>query len=366
MYLHLLAQSKPQNSASFGTAISFAEFDTVGEAFVYLTSQLRMLLMKTHLPDLQRSCIEQMRTPGGAQLSPELIAEVNSCENITKLFKVLADSAYWSWIDIRLLKTMAAASGLLEAIQLLSNYRKAIFSKKLIDVIPNAPSKEIKEKYYSMIVTKLKSSKEMTVSDLLEFQSQMEAVILDINKGTCTLDHLEKGCIEVYWYIPTSFVNRAYQAAKARCYQFSGLHLQYLKIGEYPVIYGSLASPDVVSFPSMSVNVGELYYSILLACCYLPCYYNIAIVKGFINHYYDYLSVNMDAEVVTQLMVTQQLLREDIVKDAFSNYQKNCLILHQLRKMDIHTLVSFCELLQTTDSHKHIGKMLIEGKKLRS
>ena len=253
--------------------VSFAEFDTVREAFVFLTSQLRMLLMKAHFADLQRSCIEQMRTPGGAQLSPELIAKVNSCESITKLFKVLANSAYWSWIDIRLLQTMAAASGLLEAIQLLSNYRKAIFSKKLIDVIPNAPSKEIKEKYYTMIVTKLKSSKEMTVADLLEFQSQMEAVILDINKGTCTLDHLEKGCIEVYWYIPTSFVNVAYQAAKARCYQFSGLHLQYLKIGEYPVIYGSLASPDVVSCPSISDNVGELYYNILLACCYLPCYY---------------------------------------------------------------------------------------------
>ena len=259
MFLHLLAQSKPRNNASSGTTVSFAEFDTVSEAFVFLTSQLRMLLMKTHFPDLQRSCIEQMKTPGGAQLSPQLIAEVNSCENITNLFKVLADSAYWSWIDIRLLKAMAAASGLLEAIQLLSNYRKVIFSKKLIDVIPNAPSKEIKEKYYTMIVAKLnKNSKEMTVADLLEFQSQMEAVILDINKGTCTLDHLEKGCVEVYWYIPTSFVNVAYQAAKARCYQFSGLHLQYLKIGEYPVIYGSLASPDVVSFPSMSANVGEL------------------------------------------------------------------------------------------------------------
>ena len=274
LYLHLLAQSKPQKSASSGTTVSFAEFDTVSEAFVFLTSQLRMLLMNTHFPDLQRSCIEQMKTPGGAQLPPKLVKTVKSCQNITKLFEVLADSAYWSWIDIRLLKAMAAASGLFEAIQLLSNYRKAIFSKKLIDVIPNAPSKEIKEKYYTMVVAKLnKNSKEMTVADLLEFQSEMEVVILDINKGTCTLDHLEKGCIEVYWYIPTSFVNVAYQAAKARCYQFSGLHLQYLKIGEYPVIYGSLASPDVVSFPSMSVNVGELYYSILLACCYIPCYY---------------------------------------------------------------------------------------------
>ena len=223
--------------------------------------------MRIDFSDLQRSCIEQMKTPGGAQLPPELIAEVNSCENITKLFKVLAKSAYWSWIDIRLLKAMVAASGVAEASQLLSNYRKAVFSKKLIDVIPNAPSIEVKAKYYTKIVTKLnKNPEEMKVADLLEFQSQMEAVILDINRGTCTLDHLEKGCIEVHWYIPTSLVNVAYQAAKARCHQFSGFDLQYLKIGDYPVIYGPLVLPDVVSSPSKPVNVGELYYRILSSC----------------------------------------------------------------------------------------------------
>ena len=70
----------------------------------------------------------------------------------------------------------------------------------------------------------------------------------------------------------------------------------------------------------------------------------------------------MDAEVVTQLMVTQQLLRKDIAKDAFSNYQNNILILQQLRMMNKQELLSFCELLQTTDSHKHIGKMLSDGK----
>ena len=239
--------------------MSFVDFDTVGEAFVFLTSELKSMLARTDLSDLQRSCIEQMKTPGGAQLPPELITRVKSCDNITKLFEVLADSIYWSWIDIRLLKAITAASRLKGAIQLLSSYRKTVFSKKLIDVLPNAPSKEIKQKYYSELVTKLnKSSKEMTVDDLLEFQQQMEEVILDINTGTCTLDHVKKGCIEVHWYIPTSFADVAYQAAKARRYQFNGLDLQYLKIGEYPVIYDLLVSPDVVSFPSMSVTVGEL------------------------------------------------------------------------------------------------------------
>ena len=69
----------------------------------------------------------------------------------------------------------------------------------------------------------------------------------------------------------------------------------------------------------------------------------------------------MDAEVVTQRMVTQQLLRKDIIH-GFSNYQKNILILHQLRMMNKQELLSFIELLQTTDSHKHIGKMLSDGK----
>ena len=70
----------------------------------------------------------------------------------------------------------------------------------------------------------------------------------------------------------------------------------------------------------------------------------------------------MDAEVVTQLMVSRQLLREDIVMPALSNYQKNCLILQQVCLMNLKTLMSFSELLLTIDSQKHIGKLLIEGK----
>ena len=263
-------QPKDQSNANSTTAISFEEFDTVSEAFVFLTSQLKLLLAKTDFSNVKRSCIEQINTPSGAQLSPELVTKVKSCDNITTLFDVLADSAYWSWVDVRLLKVMAAASGLVEAIKLLANYRKAVFSKKLFDLLPNAPSKEVKEKYYTKIVTKLnKNPKEMTVGDLLEFQSQLEVVLLDIKKGFCILEHLEKGCIEVHWYIPTSCVDGAYQTARVKCYQFNDLHLQYLKIGHYPVIYDPLASADVVvSAPSPPVNVGKLCNIILLICVY--------------------------------------------------------------------------------------------------
>ena len=154
---------------------------------------------------------------------------------------------------------MAAASGLVEAIQLLSNYKKTIFSKKLIDILPNSPSKEVKEKYYKKIVTKLnKKPNEMTVADLIEFQSQLETVIMDIKKGACILEHLKKGCIEVHWYIPANCVDKAYHTSIVRCYHFNDLHSLYLKIGHYPVIHDALASPAVVPAPSPPVNVGKL------------------------------------------------------------------------------------------------------------
>ena len=71
----------------------------------------------------------------------------------------------------------------------------------------------------------------------------------------------------------------------------------------------------------------------------------------------------MDAKVhvVTQLMVTQQLLSEDIVKHAVSNFQKNSLILQQFAMMNEQTLFSFGQLLLTNEGQKHIGTMLIDS-----
>ena len=76
-------------------------------------------------------------------------------------------------------------------------------------------------------------------------------------------------------------------------------------------------------------------------------------VQDFIDHYYDYLSANMDAEVVADLMISQQLLSEDIVMTAQSSYHKNCLILQQLRLMNVETLILVGELLQGNTSQLH-------------
>jgi len=69
----------------------------------------------------------------------------------------------------------------------------------------------------------------------------------------------------------------------------------------------------------------------------------------------------MDAEVVARLMISQQLLSEDIVMLAQSCYHKNCLILEQVRLMNQEALATFVNLLVADDSQKHIGNVLCNG-----
>ena len=317
------------------------------------------LLRKADFYIIRRSCLEQINTPNGAQLLPKDVTAIKASKNIDELFDVLAVSAYWSWIDVRLLEAMVTASDNMNAINLIERYKNAIFKKKLKDILPDAPGKEVKEAYYTKIVSKVdKDPNDITVEDLLRFQSQLEKVILDIKNGVCILEHLEKGCIEVHWYIPTSCVDGAYRTARVKRYKFNDLHLQSLRIGDYPVIHDPLASPDVViSAPSPPVNIGKLCNIILLVLLFC----HIATVKDFIDHYYDYLSVNMDAEVVTRLMVSQQLLSEETITAASSDYLKNTLIIERVRLMSIQSLMSFVEMLQSIDSQKHIGATLVQS-----
>ena len=239
--------------------VNFNQFKSVTTAFVTLTSKLTRLLRKADFHIIRRSCIEQINTPNGAQLLPEDVSAIKTCKNIDELLDVLAISAYWSWIDVRLLEAMVTASDNMNGINLIEKYKNVIFNKKLKEVLPDAPGKEIKEAYYTKIVSKVdKDPNDITVADLLKFQSQLETVIMDIKKGMCILEHLEKGCIEVHWYIPTNCVDKAYQTAKDRRNEFKDLHLLYLKIGHYPVIHDPLASPHVASVSFPPVNVGKL------------------------------------------------------------------------------------------------------------
>ena len=219
------------------------------------------MLVKADFLSLRRACIVQQKTPGGAQLPAQLEMEIRKTQDTDVLLDLLICSPYWSWIDIRIIEAIVLASEISQALKLLENYKAAVFSRKVIDLLPDAPSKEIKVKYFSKIGTKLgRDASKMTVADLLKFQTQLETVIMDIGKGTCVVSHIRKGCIEVHWYIPTHCVDSAYQSASSRCHMFNEIHLLWLQIAHYPAIHDPLTSSDVVmTTPPPPDRVGKWY-----------------------------------------------------------------------------------------------------------
>ena len=190
-----------------------------------------------------------------------MVQKIKSTNNLNALLDVLAESPYWSWIDLRLLEGMVIASGSSVANSLLSHYQNVVFSKRLLEVLPSIPNKEVKDAYYSKIVSKInKDLDDIIVSDLLEFQSELETVIMDLKNGTCALVHIKEGCIEIDWYIPMHCINHAYKSACCKRHKFHSLDLLCLQIGSYGKIYDPLIQPHLTVVDLLLPNIsGKLY-----------------------------------------------------------------------------------------------------------
>jgi len=206
-------------------------------------------MLKTANLDLMKiAVVSQQKTPIGAQLPKEIETKVCQAQSLEMLFQILGCSDYWSWIDIRILHTIVIASENAKALMQLENYKKSIFSRKLINILHSVPSKQIKHKYFTKLGAKLnKNANKILVSDLLEIQSQLEMVIMNIAVGSCILSHIKKGCIEVYWFIPTHCVDSAYQSASTRCHMFNEVHVLWLEIHSYPVIHNPLSLSPIIT-----------------------------------------------------------------------------------------------------------------------
>ena len=260
---NLQMEKKQLSNLSF----DISKFDSIGEAFISLTSNVSKLLQNEDFYSIRRSCIEQMKTPSGAQLSLDIIQRIKAADNLNYLLDILVDCPYWSWIDLRLLEAMVAASGSRVAKGFVNSYRKAVFSKKLLEVLPSIPNTEVKDAYYSKIVSKVhKNVDQIIVEDILMFRNQLETVIMDIASGTCSLACIKEGCIEIHWVVPTHCIDHAYKSACLNRHRFFKFHLQYLQIGTHKKIYdpsvlhySQSATPEI----SLPVTAGKKYNNTL-------------------------------------------------------------------------------------------------------
>ncbi|XP_065893199.1 uncharacterized protein [Dysidea avara] len=311
-------------------------------AFTKLQTQMTVVFRKADYHCVRRACFTNLLN--GAKLPDDLVSKMQDAKDIDAMLDILALSPYWSWIDLRLLKVMVVASNSPLATQLLENYKEAIFPIKLDKVLNDIPIKTIQEQHsqhYSRVVSKIGQNIDaMTVGDLVQYMSQLE-VFMDI-QGACAFDHLKNGCLEMYWYIPNTSVDRAFYSAVINRHKFHEVQLFYIQIGTHPAIT-------------------DPFYTGKLSSLELPLRISFRTHVEFLDHIHNYLAINMDSEAVCHLMLSTELISDGTTLASSSNYQTNLLLLERIRKMNAQQFKSFCELLVNSASQKHLGQFLEQG-----
>jgi len=228
--------------------MGFSECDNIMDGFVLLTSKLYDILKMANFSKLKRAL--KIRNPGAVKLPDDLKESIKNAMELDSLLDLLVESNYWNFADLRLINVLVISSGIPEAKVLVDKYKETFFHTKLIEILeitkilpPNH------HEYTCRVGSKInKEPGEVTVADLAEYCFKLETVIMDIIEGSCVLEHVEAGCVKLHWLIPIHCKFHAYKSALNNRHKFHSLHLQYLKIESYPVIYDQFTiQPTVLS-----------------------------------------------------------------------------------------------------------------------
>ena len=238
-----------------------------------MSTRLSKLLRSADFSLLKRA----FQSPGGMQLPEDLKTKIKDAKHLDDLLDALAGSKYWNFADLRLVNVLVFSSDNLEVKLLVDTYKKAFFSKTLNDVLRTCIRKEVlppdqHKEYTCRVSGKIsKEPHEVTIADLADYCTSLETVIMEIQSGSCALQHIEEGCLKMYLIIPIRCSYYAYKSALHNRHKFHSLHLQYLKIESYPVIYDQFTiQPAVLSTLLCLPNP--------VVCKYM-CYVQIVCVK---------------------------------------------------------------------------------------
>ena len=95
----------------------------------------------------------------------------------------------------------------------------------------------------------------------------------------------------------------------------------------------------------------------------ISCFLVLATPAEVIDHYYCFLSNNLDNSILCQNMLKLELINEEdlmVAAKMYSDYKKNAFLLDQLMVADSAGIIKFCYLLLT--NHQDVGHMLVNGK----
>ena len=206
--------------------VKFSKKWDIEAAYNNMTSAVETILTTGDFPQLRRACIHRIKSIK-SNLPRKLIPQILQTSSMNELLDMLAQSEYWNWFDTRLLEALTYASGSPEAIEMLEQFKKTFYPRKISEFVPYQLVKPFKE-FVSLQDKFDKDPSELTVYDLLQHKYKLEYEVLDIDEGELVLSCIKTGCVELTWQIPQELVYRAYTSMKRKHDELSSLAVKSL------------------------------------------------------------------------------------------------------------------------------------------
>ena len=182
--------------------INFEEFKNVSSAFTRLFS-----IFQKAISSLNDNDFQIIKTVCVAQANEPLRNLLQSASDSHHFFQVLAvNNMYCNWIRVNFLEIIAHAYANDHLVNLIANYKKVIFSKRLHEVWNSLPYYSVRDKYYTELKATFddKDPDSVTVEELFKITPDLAKEI------EMLIAVVQKKSLVVSWLVPTNEVYEAY------------------------------------------------------------------------------------------------------------------------------------------------------------
>ena len=200
-------------------------------AFTYLFNKLGIIFAEVDFTEFKSVCMLR-----GAPLSNEYKQKIRAAQKLDDILDVLDNPLYCNWLNVRLLKRIAANIDNKSAEKLIEIYEDSVYSRQVSDV-KKYFSICFNEKAISLIEVEInKDHKNLTVKQIIEYCGELEK-IMDLYIGAASATGSKPGCLKITITIPIHCSLYAFKMAKKKFLQLRQIHIQYLEIESYPKVF---------------------------------------------------------------------------------------------------------------------------------
>ena len=192
--------------------------------------QLQDCWCDTDVTRFQDACIRENR------FSLQFRSKIEETSALRKIINLLSINRYCTWLELRILKTMAAVSKIPRAMELIELFEECVHQRKITDVEKYFFNEKYLYAEYPVAVVHVKvnqSAKDKKVKDLVLLCKQLEINTLEGSDSVSLEKYRPDVCMEIKMTIPLHCSSHAYYVFKNSLFNLRQLHIRYIQISGF-------------------------------------------------------------------------------------------------------------------------------------